>query len=91
MHSSKGLESECVIIINMCNDILGIPNKMKDDKILKYVNNGIDIYPYEEERRLFYVGLTRTKSNVYLLVDKKNPSLFIKEIIKDNNKYIEYI
>ena len=51
----------------------------------------MNIYPYEEERRLFYVALTRTKSDVYLLVDKKSPSMFVKELIKDNKKYIEYI
>lgn len=91
IHSSKGLEEECVIIINLKDDVLGMPNKMIDYKVLKYVNNNKDIYPYEEERRLFYVALTRTKSDVFLLVDKKNPSIFVKELIKDNNKYIEYI
>ena len=91
IHSSKGLESECVVIINLRDDVLGIPNKIKDDKILKYVNNNVDLYPFEEERRLFYVALTRTKSDVYLLVDKKDPSIFIKELIRYYNKYIEYI
>ena len=91
IHASKGLEEECVIIINLKDDILGIPNKIKDDKILRSVNNNKDIYPYEEERRLFYVALTRSKSDVYLLLDKKNPSIFVKEIIKDSSKYIEYI
>jgi len=91
IHASKGLEEESVVIINLKDDVLGIPNKIKDDKILKSVNGNKDIYPFEEERRLFYVALTRTKSDVYLLVDKKNPSVFVKELIKDNNKYIEYI
>lgn len=91
IHASKGLEEDCVVIINMNDDILGIPNKIKDDKILKFVNNNKDIYPYEEERRLFYVALTRTKNEVYLLVDKRKPSIFIKEIIKDYKKYIDYI
>lgn len=91
IHGSKGLEEDCVIIINLKDDILGIPNKIKDDKILKYVNNNIDIFPYEEERRLFYVALTRTKNEVYLLVDRNKPSIFVKELIKNNSKYIEYI
>ena len=91
IHASKGLEEECVIIINLRDDTLGIPNKIKDNEILKCVNNNVDLYPYEEERRLFYVALTRTKSDIYLLVDKKNPSIFVKELIKDNKKYIEYI
>lgn len=91
VHSSKGLEDECVVLINLTDDILGFPNKIKDSKILSYVSLKADKYPYEEERRLFYVALTRTKNEVYLLVDKKNESIFVKELIKDYNNYIEYI
>ncbi|MDO4962965.1 MAG: UvrD-helicase domain-containing protein [bacterium] len=91
VHSSKGLEEDCVIIINLSDDILGFPNKIKDNKVLKYVNNSKDFYLYEEERRLFYVALTRSRNEVYLLVDKNNISPFAREIIKDNTKYIEYI
>ncbi len=91
IHSSKGLEEECVVIINLKDDTIGIPNKIKDNELLKFINNNLDIYPYEEERRLFYVALTRTKSDVYMLVDKKHPSIFVKELIKDNCKYIEFL
>ena len=91
IHASKGLEEECVIIINLTDGLLGLPNKIKDDKILKYVNKYYDSYPHEEERRLFYVALTRTKNDVFLLIDKNNMSSFVKEIIKENIKYIEYI
>ena len=91
MHASKGLEEECIIIINLTDDILGIPNKIKDNNILIYVSKSYDKYPYEEERRLFYVGLTRTKNDVFLLVDKKNISIFIKELVKEYTKYIEFI
>ena len=41
-----------VIIINLKDDVFGLPSKIKNDKILKFVNNDKDIYPYEEERRL---------------------------------------
>ena len=91
IHSSKGLEAECVIIINLKDDILGIPSKIPESKVLKCVNNGIDIYPYEEERRLFYVAMTRSKSDVYLLVNKSKPSMFVKELIVDSKNYMEYI
>lgn len=91
VHSSKGLEDECVVLINLTDDILGFPNKIKDNKILSYVSFGVNNYPYDEERRLFYVALTRTKNEVFLLVDKKNESIFVKELIKDYSKYIEYI
>ena len=38
-------------------------------------------YMYAEERRLFYVALTRTKNRVYLLYSNNNCSIFIKEIL----------
>ena len=54
-----------------------------------YVLNENDNYPYEEERRLFYVALTRTKNNVYLFVNKKNESIFVKEIVNNYKSYIQ--
>ena len=54
-----------------------------------YSANENDNYPYEEERRLFYVALTRTKNNVYLFVNKKNESIFVKEIVNNYKSYIQ--
>ena len=82
IHKSKGLESDNVILINVEDKLLGMPTKIKDEKILKYVNNTKDYYPYEEERRLFYVALTRTKNKTYIISPYKNESIFIKEIKK---------
>ena len=48
-------------------------------------------YPYEEERRLFYVAITRTKNSTYFIIPTKNKSIFMKEILKNNKKYVEYI
>ena len=81
IHSSKGLESDIVIILNVNNDIYGIPSKLKDIELIELLKKKEE-YQYSEERRLFYVALTRTKSYVYLLVDKYNPSIFIEEIKK---------
>lgn len=80
-HKSKGLEEENVIIINLENKLLGFPNKIQDDKILRFVSRNYEKYPYSEERRLFYVALTRTKNKTYLLVPKNNPSIFVKELL----------
>ena len=80
VHRSKGLEEENVILINLKNDKLGFPNKIEDDEVLKYVSCKEDNYPFSEERRLFYVALTRTKNKNYLLVPKNNESIFIKEL-----------
>ena len=55
-------------------------------KKLAMSGNTKDYYPYEEERRLFYVALTRCKRKVYLFVPIKNPSIFIEELLKMNKK-----
>ena len=55
------------------------------------VNKNNDTFLYEEERRLFYVALTRTKNEVYLLVNKHRPSIFVKELLNEYKKYIEII
>ena len=89
VHKSKGLEAENVIVLNLVDDRYGFPNKKKDDVLELLLPK--EKYRYEEERRLFYVALTRTKNNVFLFVDKNKPSVFIKEIIRKNKKYIEVL
>ena len=91
IHKSKGLEADKVIIINLQNTITGLPNKNQESEYLKYVIPKLDKYPYAEERRLFYVALTRTKNQVILLVNKNNPSIFINELLNDSSKYIKII
>ena len=91
VHKSKGLESDNVIIINLEDKLLGFPNKIKDDKLLRFVKKDYEKYPYSEERRLFYVALTRTKNNVYLLTKRNNESIFIKELLNNYKNKIEII
>jgi len=80
VHAAKGLECEDVIVLNMIDDILGFPNKIEDDEILKQCFFSQEKYVYAEERRLFYVALTRAKNNVYLMTKRKLESIFIHEI-----------
>jgi len=87
IHKSKGLEFENIIILKLDNTINGFPNKIIDK--LNRLILPKDKYLYEEERRLFYVALTRSKCLVYLLVDKENPSIFVKELLTNGKKYIE--
>ena len=49
---------------------------------MQIINVADNSYLFAEERRLFYVALTRTKNKVYLLTPVNNPSTFILEIIK---------
>lgn len=84
IHKSKGLESDNVILLNLKQEITGFPSQIKDNQLFRLINKK-DSYPYSEERRLFYVALTRTKNYVYLLVPNKNPSIFIEELKKIKN------
>lgn len=90
IHKSKGLEEDNIILINLTNNNNSLPSKTKNHKIINKLIK-TDYYPYEEERRLFYVALTRTRNNIYLLVPKSNYSIFIKELMKNYKNYIEYI
>ena len=91
IHKSKGLESENTIIINLEDKYDSIPSKIEENEYLKYVKPKKDNFKYSEERRLFYVALTRCKNNNILLVKKNNPSSFVLEIIKENKKNIKII
>lgn len=80
IHSSKGLGYDNIILINTEDDILGFPSKIKTDPILEQLITKENSIKYAEERRLFYVALTRTKNEVIILTPTYNPSIFIKEI-----------
>ena len=85
VHQSKGLECDNVILINLKNWKAGFPNKMVDDPVLNFVKRNGDSFSYAEERRLFYVALTRTKNNVYLLSPYFKSSVFVQELKTDAN------
>ena len=88
VHSSKGLEEDNIILINLVNKVSGFPNQKMDDPILKFVTSDSDQFEYGEERRLFYVALTRTKNNAYLLSPENNAdkSVFVKELEENIEK-----
>jgi DNA helicase-4 len=83
VHKSKGLEADNVIVLNLKNHLLGFPNKMTDDPMLSLLLSDDEAYRFAEERRLFYVALTRTKNKVVLLIPT-DASLFTEELIIDN-------
>lgn len=82
-HSAKGLGYDNVILINMFEGKFGFPCQLEDDPIMKLVTYEDTSIPYAEERRLFYVALTRTKNRVYIAVPRHKPSRFLIELIKD--------
>lgn len=81
VHSAKGLEADHVILINCNQGAYGFPSLIEDDPILDFVLSRSEQYPFAEERRLFYVAMTRAKKGMYVLYDKKRPSPFIGEFL----------
>jgi len=82
-HSSKGLGFDNVVLLNMMEATFGFPSQLDDDPVLKLVTAQDLTIPYAEERRLFYVALTRTKNKVYMVTPSSVPSRFVLELIKD--------
>lgn len=85
VHASKGLEADHVIILNCSQDKGGFPSRVSDDPILGYVLSEIDTFEYSEERRLFYVAITRAKKHTYVMYNEYMPSVFVTEMQEKDN------
>lgn len=83
VHRAKGLGYDNVIIINAIDSVYGFPSQVQDDPVLKYVVKDDHAIDYAEERRLFYVALTRTKNRVYIVTPQQRPSVFVRELLHD--------
>ncbi len=87
IHQSKGLEADIVILLHLEKSKYGFPSQVKPYFFEKILLEEDQIL-FEEERRLFYVALTRTKNKIYLVTPIRFSSVFIKEIYQDNCKQI---
>jgi DNA helicase-4 len=81
-HSSKGLEADYVVIPRMVSGTYGFPSEIVDDPVLGLVMSDADRFPHGEERRLFYVALTRARKAVTLMTVRGRESSFIAELAK---------
>lgn len=86
IHAAKGLGYDEVVILNVVNSKMGFPSQIEDDDVINILN-GKAGFSFLEERRLFYVALTRTKNKVYILCPSEDSkkSVFMKEIIGNDN------
>ncbi len=81
VHKSKGLEADYVILLQCNKGTYGFPSMINDDPVLNYVLTQSDRFPYGEERRLFYVAITRARAKTIILYDRCCPSVFVDEFL----------
>lgn len=92
VHRAKGLEADNVVVLNLVNRMYGFPNRVEDDPILHILLSDAENYPFAEERRLFYVAITRARCSAYLVSATpdagSDPSPFIDEIMSYRSSHI---
>ena len=78
IHGSKGLEADYVIISHLESGKFGFPSEQSQET---------GEFLYAEERRLFYVAMTRAKEKIFFIAHSKKSSSFIDELKEENNIY----
>jgi len=86
VHKAKGATFDYSILIDVNAGLLGFPSEIIDDPLLQLVLHKGDSFKNAEERRLFYVALTRAKNTNYILTQKGRESKFVRELQKVSQK-----
>ena len=86
VHGAKGREADYVIVLDLNDSRWGFPSKVEDDPLLELVLPPVSggAYPFAEERRLFYVAMTRARHGAYLVTDPVWPSAFVMELLRES-------
>lgn len=79
-HRSKGLEADYTILLDVSEGDYGVPSRIEDDELLNLVIPRPETFAYAEERRLFYVTLTRASRGTFILCNRRKPSRYIREL-----------
>lgn len=90
-HASKGLEAEYVFVLNVIEGTRGFPSQIQDDPALQLAMPAPDPFPFAEERRLFYVAMTRARKQVRFYTVLSQPSQFLVELAHAKHLKIEAV
>ena len=85
VHRAKGQEADYVLLVDLISGIFGFPAIQEEDPILNLVLASAgpeDLLMYGEERRLFYVAMTRARDEVHVISDVPQPSIFVDEVLE---------
>ncbi len=91
VHAAKGREADYVLVFDLVDVRRGFPSQMEDDPLLDLVAPPDEPFAFAEERRLFYVALTRARHGVYLIADPTHPSRFVTELLEQSGNAIRVI
>ncbi len=91
VHRAKGREADFVIVLGLDDNQYGFPSQILDDPLLELVTPSRDEFEFAEERRLFYVAMTRARRGVYLIADANRPSRFVRELVARHGAEIDRI
>jgi len=87
MHSAKGKEADFVILVGLKDG--SFPSTISDDPVLRMVLPSQESYLFAEERRLWYVAITRTRNCNYLIMPSSRVSSFLREM--STSQYAQYL
>jgi DNA helicase-4 len=88
VHGAKGLEADYIVIPGMTTGTNGFPSTIADDPILALAMPTPEEFPHAEERRLFYVALTRARRQVTIITSKNNISPFVLELLGSSEVFV---
>ena len=83
-HASKGKEADYVIIVGLKKGVHGFPSEKATPALLEAFLASKESFKYAEERRLFYVALTRAKDRAYIIADISDSNDFVEELVNDH-------
>lgn len=87
VHAAKGKEADFVVVLGLDRGEFGFPSEKPTDSVLELLLPDQEPFPFAEERRLFYVALTRARHRVYLVYNPMEASSFVLELLNKENQY----